>query len=156
MKRVSYLFATFFFSGYFPFMPGTVASLITVLMGYFVFFYTSRSVFVVLFLFLVLTGFFVSDIVEKDYGGKDPQFVVIDEVSGALLSMFILSFFLNPFKNAILSFILFRVFDIFKPFPVKLMERFKGGAGIMLDDLMAGIMAGISGILIVYLIGMFR
>jgi phosphatidylglycerophosphatase A len=73
---------------------------------------------------------------------KDPQFIVIDEVSGQLLTYF-MPFTLLNWKYWLLGFILFRVFDIWKPFPARQAESLPGGWGIMADDWVAGIYAAI-------------
>jgi phosphatidylglycerophosphatase A len=73
---------------------------------------------------------------------KDPQFVVIDEVSGQLLTYFMPFVVLN-WKSWLLGFILFRLFDIWKPFPARQAESLPGGWGIMTDDWVAGIYAAL-------------
>jgi len=75
---------------------------------------------------------------------EDPQWVVIDEVSGQLITYY-LFFWVLPlnWKSWLLGFILFRLFDIWKPFPARQLERLPGGWGIMADDWMAGIYAAI-------------
>ncbi len=75
---------------------------------------------------------------------EDPQWVVIDEVSGQLITYY-LFFWVLPlnWKSWLLGFILFRIFDIWKPFPARQLERLPGGWGIMADDWMAGIYAAI-------------
>ena len=75
---------------------------------------------------------------------EDPQWVVIDEVSGQLLTYY-LFFWLLPlnWKSWLLGFILFRAFDIWKPFPARQLEHLPGGWGIMADDWMTGIYAAI-------------
>jgi len=75
-------------------------------------------------------------------GQKDPQFVVIDEVSGQLITYFMPFAVLN-WKSWLLGFILFRVFDIWKPFPARQAESLPGGWGIMADDWIAGFYAAI-------------
>lgn len=71
-------------------------------------------------------------------GREDPSEVVIDEVAGFLLTMALLPF---TWLSLCLGFFLFRIFDILKPFPIKQLETLKGGLGIVMDDLMAGIYA---------------
>lgn len=71
-------------------------------------------------------------------GIKDPQFVVIDEVAGQLLTMIAVPV---SWKSLLLGFILFRGFDILKPPPIRLLERLPRGTGIVLDDLGAGLYA---------------
>jgi phosphatidylglycerophosphatase A len=75
-------------------------------------------------------------------GNKDPQFVVIDEVSGQHLTYFLSLAALN-WKYLLLGFILFRVFDIWKPFPARQAESLPGGLGIMADDWIAGVYAAL-------------
>jgi len=71
---------------------------------------------------------------------EDPGEVVIDEVAGFLLTLFLLP---TTAFNLCLGFILFRLFDILKPYPIRRLEKIGGGAGIVLDDLLAGIYANV-------------
>jgi phosphatidylglycerophosphatase A len=87
-------------------------------------------------------GVIVAGNVEKHAGKTDPQFVVIDEVSGQLIALS-LPFIVLNWKSWLLGFILFRVFDIWKPFPARQAESLPGGWGIMADDWIAGILAGL-------------
>jgi len=87
-------------------------------------------------------GVYVSSKVERHYGKSDPQFVVIDEVSGQLIALSFPFTVLN-WKSWLVGFILFRVFDIWKPFPARQAESLHGGWGIMADDWIAGIYAGL-------------
>jgi phosphatidylglycerophosphatase A len=92
--------------------------------------------------FVAALGVYVSGKVERHYGKSDPQFVVIDEVSGQLIALSF-PFTLLNWKSWLLGFILFRVFDIWKPFPARQAESLHGGWGIMADDWIAGIYAGL-------------
>ncbi len=143
MKRVDYIISTFFYCGYFPFAPGTFTSFIASIIAYIVlFFYGLKGI---LFFFLVSTiaGFISAGRVAEMEGEKDPAIIVIDEVSGVLTSIFIAGFYIKTiFLNVLLSFVIFRFFDILKPYPVKRFERINGSGGIMLDDIVAGILAG--------------
>ncbi len=88
-------------------------------------------------------GVWASDRVAKYSHRKDPQFIVIDEVSGQQLT-YLLGFAVGGnWKYLLLGFILFRVFDIWKPFPARQAESLPGGWGIMADDWIAGIYAAI-------------
>ena len=91
-------------------------------------------------LVLALVGVWSSDRTAKSTGIKDPQFVVIDEVSGQFLT-YLLALSPANWKYLLLGFILFRVFDIWKPFPARQAESLPGGWGIMADDWIAGIYA---------------
>lgn len=147
MKIFSYIFATFFGSGYFPFAPGTFGSLTTlfaliIIDKFFGFF--GIGLFFVIFTTL---GFFVSEKVAQFENKKDPSIVVIDETAG--LSLSILICYGKP-HYFILSFLIFRFFDIIKPLFIKKLEKVGSiGTGIMLDDLLAGFYAGLT-ILLVY------
>jgi phosphatidylglycerophosphatase A len=87
-------------------------------------------------------GVWASDRVAQASGIKDPQFVVIDEVSGQQLT-YLLAGVGGNWKYLLLGFILFRLFDIWKPFPARQAESLPGGWGIMADDWVAGIYAAI-------------
>jgi phosphatidylglycerophosphatase A len=91
---------------------------------------------------IALLGVYVAGRAAKYAGKKDPQFVVIDEVSGQMIVYFS-PFTLLNWKSLLLGFILFRVFDIWKPFPARQAESLPGGLGIMADDWVAGIYAAL-------------
>src|ERR1700737_337102 len=91
---------------------------------------------------IAILGVYVADQAAKYACKKDPQFVVIDEVSGQMLVYFFPFTVLN-WKSWVLGFILFRVFDIWKPFPARQAESLPGGLGIMADDWIAGIYAAL-------------
>jgi phosphatidylglycerophosphatase A len=95
-----------------------------------------------LVILVAVVGVIVAGRVERHSGKHDPQFVVIDEVSGQLLALSLPFFALN-WKSWLLGFILFRVFDIWKPFPARQAERLPGGWGIMAGDWIAGIYAAL-------------
>jgi phosphatidylglycerophosphatase A len=126
--------ATFFYCGYFPGAPGTFASAAAV----FLYWILRGHVGLYLAGFAALTawGFFSGGAMEKMVGRKDPGCIVIDEVSGVLIS-----FFLLPPVPKVLwtAFFLFRAFDMFKIYPANKFEICKGGTGIMMDDIIAGI-----------------
>lgn len=91
-----------------------------------------------------------SDSAMKVTGTKDPREIVADELAGQSLTFAILTFVLNTSPSAkqiviisAIGFVLFRIFDIFKPWPVRQLERLPAGYGILADDLMAGVYAGI-------------
>lgn len=91
---------------------------------------------------LAFIGVWAANRVAAFSGIKDPQFVVIDETSGQFLALFLALAPVN-WKYLLLSFILFRVFDIWKPFPVRQAESLPAGWGIMADDWVAGIYAAL-------------
>jgi phosphatidylglycerophosphatase A len=87
---------------------------------------------------VILIGIPAATRVARAYGKKDPQFVVIDEVAGQLIALIAVPL---SWKTFLAAFILFRVFDIIKPPPVRQLERLPEGFGIVLDDVAAGIYA---------------
>lgn len=127
--------ATGFYSGYLPKAPGTWGSLV----GLFLFFMLhtlSLPVYLAVVAGLFLVGSFAAGEAEKIMDHKDPGLVVIDEIVGMLITMIAVP--ATPLTMA-LGFILFRIFDIAKPFPINLVDqRLHGGIGIMLDDVIAG------------------
>jgi phosphatidylglycerophosphatase A len=138
----SWLVATFFGVGYCRPGPGTYASAITVLLWA----AAARGlplswtlpVAVAAALLITLAGIPVSTTVARESGRKDPGFVVIDEVAGQMIAM--IGVPLN-WKYLLASFILFRGFDIVKPFPLRRLEHLPEGTGIMMDDVGAGLYA---------------
>jgi len=87
---------------------------------------------------VTLIGIPASTRVSRAFGLKDPQFIVIDEVAGQLTTLIGVSL---AWKTFLAGFILFRVFDIWKPFPIRRLERLPEGTGIVVDDLGAGFYA---------------
>jgi phosphatidylglycerophosphatase A len=85
-------------------------------------------------------GVWISNYAEIIWKQNDPGEVIIDEIAGYLIKMGLLPF--NLIKAAV-GFLLFRIFDILKPFPIRNIERIRGGWGIMLDDVMAGLYAAL-------------
>ncbi|PBQ32814.1 phosphatidylglycerophosphatase A [Sphingobacteriaceae bacterium] len=129
--------ATFFGVGYIGKGAGTVAALFLCVLLHLVvkFNFYSHSLLLFFIAVVFITGVFVSGKVEKSWG-KDNKRVVIDEVLGMAVTVLLLPI---NFFTLITGFILFRFFDIAKPLYIRRLENFKGGWGVMLDDLGAGI-----------------
>jgi phosphatidylglycerophosphatase A len=126
------------FIGYFPFAPGSFASLVAFLALYFS--DLSNGFYLIIFaIILFFVGVFVSSFLEKSWG-KDAKYIVIDEVVGMLLSIVFLP---KTFIIWGMAFLIFRIFDVLKPYPLKRFEEFKGGWGVMIDDLGAAIYTSI-------------
>jgi len=130
------LIATGFYSGYLPKAPGTWGSLVGLLL-FFLLHTLSLEIYLAVIASIFLLGTFAAGEAEKIMDHPDPGLVVIDEIVGMLITMIAIP--ATPLLM-VLGFILFRIFDIWKPFPVNFFDqRFHGGLGIMLDDIMAGI-----------------
>jgi phosphatidylglycerophosphatase A len=136
------LVATFFGIGRLKPGPGTWASVVTVVLWAAVYSMIPAAhgtlATITAALVAALIGIPASTRVVRATGIKDPSFVVIDEVAGQLVSLIGVSL---SWKTFLAGLILFRVFDILKPFPIRQLERLPEGTGIMLDDLGAGILA---------------
>jgi len=159
--RVSLAIATAFGLGYLPKAPGTWGSLAGVALteiywsgllpdkpfgrfaGDIHFGISPTWVAICVTLLVAILGVAAATTVAYYLGKKDPQVVVIDEVSGQLISYFGIGAAMPNWKYLLLGFILFRVFDIWKPFPARQAESLPGGLGIMADDWIAGIYAAL-------------
>ena len=162
--RISLAIATAFGLGYLPKAPGTFGSLGGVALSLGLLWLASRNTLeamrierdvnfwtvgmgtsylaYAIVILISIIGIFVADRTAKYAGKKDPQFIVIDEVSGQMIAYFS-PFTLLNWKSLLLGFILFRVFDIWKPFPARQAESLPGGLGIMADDWIARIYAAL-------------
>ena len=120
-----------------PIAPGTAGALGAGLIGYLILNYLPNSSIILLFLIVIFffLGVYSSNKLEPEWG-KDPSKIVIDEVVGMWISML---FIPQGWPYLIASFVLFRFFDIRKPLYIKRAENLKGGWGIMMDDVVAGI-----------------
>jgi len=139
-NRAIMFFASGTYLGYMPVASGTFGTL----WGIPVFFGISKLVTpaaVVVVAAIIIVSIYLADEAAKLLGKKDPGKVVCDEIAGFAAATLFIPFNLT---NVILSFILFRFFDILKPYPVGLLDkRVPGGLGIVLDDVAAGIYANI-------------
>ena len=130
------IIATGFYSGYLPKAPGTWGSLVGLLL-FFLLHTLSLEIYLAIVAGIFLVGTFAAGEAEKIMDHQDPCLVVIDEIVGMLVTMIAIP--ATPLAMA-LGFALFRIFDIWKPFPVGFVDqRLHGGLGIMLDDIVAGI-----------------
>jgi phosphatidylglycerophosphatase A len=130
------IIATGFYSGNLPKAPGTWGSLVGLLL-FFILHALSLPAYLAVVAGLFVVGSFAAGEAEKILDNRDPGVVVIDEIVGMLITMVAVP--ATPL-TMVLGFIFFRIFDIAKPFPVNFFDqRFHGGLGIMLDDVMAGI-----------------
>jgi phosphatidylglycerophosphatase A len=91
---------------------------------------------VVFFLVVTIVGTWAAHVVERALGDKDPGVIVVDEVAGMTLSVLVLPLTLPVL---LVAFVLFRIFDVVKPFPANRAQALSGGFGVMIDDLIAGL-----------------
>ncbi|MFQ5677424.1 MAG: phosphatidylglycerophosphatase A [bacterium] len=140
MKLVAHVLGTGLYTGYVPIAPGTAGSLLGLLLYWAI--PASDSI----FLSLVIAGLFVAGVwaasrIEKETGIQDNGIIVIDEIVGMLITVFLLE---KKVLWMVMAFLLFRFFDIVKLFPARSSERFPGGWGVMMDDVVAGIYSALS------------
>ncbi len=141
MNHLALACATFGYVGFFPIAPGTAGSLAALLLFTFVR-WIGLPVFELVTIVLVLcAGIWAAGVTERTLDQKDPGPIVIDEVLGMLMT---LAFLPVSLTGVVVGFLLFRFFDVVKPYPAARMENLKGGAGVMLDDAVAAIYAHVS------------
>ena len=148
--------------GYFPVAPGTVGSLVGVGLYLTIWawayrlleanalegrlsllhVFTPQLAFMLVVIFLLtMAGIWAASRAEKAVRKKDPSVVVIDEVAGQMIALLSGPFWLHTWWSVISAFLLFRLFDIWKPYPIRRLERLEAGLGIMADDVLAGVYA---------------
>ncbi len=138
IDRLAYFIATVGFVGRFPVAPGTAGSVAGVFVYFLIRFVDRPGLEAWAIAVTLALGIWSASVVERFLGGKDPGPVVIDEVLGILIT---LAFLEVNVAGAIAGFVLFRVFDVAKPFPAARLEHLPGGFGIMMDDAMAAVYA---------------
>ncbi|MBI5599301.1 MAG: phosphatidylglycerophosphatase A [Deltaproteobacteria bacterium] len=144
-KTLILFFATGAFSGYSPVAPGTIGTVWGVLISFLISTLSPSPGAAGAAAWVTgaaLAAVYFANEAQKILGGNDPKGIVCDEAAGFMAAMFLIPF---TALNAILVFILFRIFDILKPFPAGFIDRrCGGGIGIVLDDMAAGIYANIA------------
>ncbi len=124
--------------GYF-FASGTIASLITLPLIYFLSQFNFQ-IYLSMFFFLFILSYLILKESLKEFHSKDPSEIVIDEFLGCLITFFMIPI---NFRSLILGFFLFRFFDILKPLGLKRIEKIYGALGILLDDIFAGLISNL-------------
>jgi phosphatidylglycerophosphatase A len=150
-SRLGFAIGTWFGCGYWPKGPGTAGSVAAILIAWPLWFYAgfSNTAFAALSIVALWPAIWAAGVVAVESGRKDPQIVVVDEVLGQWLTLGG-AVRLN-WRSLLLALLLFRLFDILKPPPIRLIEKIPGGAGIVLDDMGAGVYAAI----VLFIIGRF-
>ena len=132
--------ATAGFVGRVPFAPGTFGSLVGLPVYYAMSFFPLPAVFFGLIGFIAAASWIAGE-AEKALRDRDPGCIVIDEIAGMAVTFFALDF---SWAVGITGFVLFRFFDVLKPFPIRYLEkRYSGGFGVVIDDVAAGILSNL-------------
>jgi phosphatidylglycerophosphatase A len=139
IRRFALLLATAGGVGYMPFAPGTFGSMAGVALWAVL--RTSVAAQAIAIVVLFVLGSWSGTVAEHHFGRTDPSQVVIDEVVGILITLFLVPV---GWPGALLAFLLFRVSDIVKPFPSNRLEQLHGGFGVMADDAMAAVYANLA------------
>jgi phosphatidylglycerophosphatase A len=147
--RLAVFIATVAYCGYFPVAPGTVGSAAGLVVYLLVWWTHSRVLEVALMAVVFAVGTWAATHAERYFGAIDPGPVVIDEVLGQLVT---LAFIPVGWRAAVVGFVLFRIYDVIKPYPANRLEKFHGGFGIMSDDAAAGVYANITLRLLMWLL----
>jgi phosphatidylglycerophosphatase A len=138
MSKIGRLLGTCFGLGYLTRAPGTVGTLLGVMVYWFGMRKLNLFIYLVVLIVLFTVGVLIARATIAMFGKEDPQPIIIDELVGYLVAMFAV---LPSFINIVLAFVIFRFFDILKPPPIRyLHSKIKGGLGMMVDDLSSGIM----------------
>ncbi|AQM65636.1 phosphatidylglycerophosphatase A family protein [Helicobacter pylori] len=146
-------FLTLFFSGYSKKAPGTIGSLVALLLGLPILIFSANTLFLGA-IFVGLIAIAQIDKEEEETKRHDSSYIVIDELVGMWLAMAISGLSL---AGVILSFIFFRIYDITKPSLIgKIDKEVKGGLGVVADDALAGVLAGLSALLVINILGFFN
>jgi phosphatidylglycerophosphatase A len=141
VTRLAVFVATVGYCGYFPIAPGTVGSAAGLVFYLLVWWMGSPILEAGLIVVLFAAGVWAGTTAEQYFGGIDPGPIVMDEVVGMLMT---LAFIPVSWTGALAGFVLFRIFDVFKPWPARSLERLHGGFGVMADDAMAAVYANLS------------
>ncbi len=124
--------------GYLPLAPGTWGSLAATTMWFVIIESTSTITFIAVIMIIFILWVYTSSITEGHSAKKDPPIIVIDEWVGQWIALLFLP---KSFLWGLVAFALFRLFDIWKPYPIKTLAKMPRGWGIMLDDVLAGVYA---------------
>ena len=152
------LIGTLFYFGLFPFAPGTVGSILAIIIGIILFKLIGIIYFCICIFCIFFIGWWVCNKITLKTKNKDPSEIIVDELVGQWITLLPVFWFAEknfentniPIFELFLALILFRIFDIIKIGPMKWADNLTSGLGVMLDDLFAGILSAL--ILLLYLI----
>jgi len=125
--------------GKLPMMPGTFGSILGTL-AFLLVQIDSFLIKMIILVVILIAGVYSSFMIEKATGREDNQIIVIDEIAGVWLTLSIIP---GGIWFTLAGLLLFRLFDILKPYPIRKLEKVKYGYGVMLDDILAGLYAGV-------------
>jgi phosphatidylglycerophosphatase A len=153
MRRLGVILATFGYVGHFPIAPGTAGSAAALVLYLPLRWAGSPALEVAVIAGLFAAGCWAASVAEAHYGRTDPGHVVLDEVVGMLMTLLWVPV---TWIGLLAGFLIFRAFDIVKPFPARQAERLHGGLGIMADDAVAGIYGNLALRLLIWIAPVLR
>jgi len=142
MNKISQIYSTLFFIGYIKWFPGTVGSFVSIIIIFLLNKILNNFEFIILFIFLLILATKLIDIYSKKINKHDAKEIIIDEFLGIYFVIIFSYNFdsFNEFVKVSLIFIIFRILDIFKPYPANWIDsNINNSYGIILDDIIAGI-----------------
>ena len=150
------MFLTLFYSGLFPKAPGTVGTIVSLVMAMLLLqYFTITNLFMASILISILAVKQIN-IYEKEVGTHDGSEIVIDELAGMWIALSVANVQSDSYILALIAFVYFRIFDIAKPSVIGRIDKdVKGGLGVMGDDIVAGFFAGLSTVLTAYILNTY-
>lgn len=150
------IFLTLFYSGFFPKAPGTVGTIVSLIIAMlFLQYFSITNLFLASILISIIAVQQIN-IYEKEVGTHDGSEIVIDELAGMWIALSVANVGSNDYIIALIAFVYFRLFDIIKPSIIGRIDRdVSGGLGVMGDDIVAGFFAGLSTTLSVYILSYY-
>tara|TARA_Y100000590_G_scaffold330142_1_gene374972 strand:+ start:677 stop:1162 length:486 start_codon:yes stop_codon:yes gene_type:complete len=159
ITKINLLFISFFNVGKIKFAPGTFASLITCVIFFLFINFINFQIFFILTLIIFFYSLYAINNTYKYFESDDPSEIVIDEVIGQMIPLLSIPIFETLYPTSLIiycifSFFIFRLFDIWKPFPINYIDKnVKGSIGIMFDDILAGLYTTILLLVIFFFLG---
>ena len=139
MNFIAKIFVTCFYIGKFPIAPGTLGSVLAIILWYYLNFF-GNSVLVLFFITYLIFTYVFTNIYLKNSNEDDPSEVISDEVIGQLIPLLMINS-VNDHYLILVAFVSFRIFDIYKIYPINKAEELSGANGVIIDDIVAGIYA---------------
>jgi phosphatidylglycerophosphatase A len=140
LRGAAVFLATGAYVGFFPIAPGTAGSALAIVLDRGLRMTGSNIVYGIVILVSCVGGVIASSVAERHFSKKDPSAVIVDEVVGMLVTLYLIPV---SWIGLVVGFLVFRLLDIVKPFPCRRAEKLPGGVGIMADDVIAGVYANV-------------
>jgi phosphatidylglycerophosphatase A len=155
-KRIRKIFLTLFYSGYFPKAPGTIGTIVSLIIAMALLQFLSITNIFLASILITIIAIKQIDIYEIETKTHDSSHIVIDELVGMWIALSVVNVQADSYILALIAFVYFRLFDIYKPSIIGRIDRdVKGGLGVMGDDIVAGFFAGLLTAITAYILDYF-